>query len=228
VNTVAIIPALNEEDAIGGVVAGVLPAVDRVIVIDNGSTDATGACALAAGAEVIHQRERGYGAACLAGIEAAPSYDAYVFLDGDGSDIGERAAELIRRLEDADLVLGTRFGKIEPGAMLWHQRAGNLFMSWLIRQLSGQAVHDLPSFKAVRGDALRGLNLRERRHGWTAELIMRAACQGLRIVEVETGYRRRIGQSKVSGSVKGTLLAAYRLNAAIVRVWREERGRRRQ
>jgi hypothetical protein len=105
---------------------------------------------------------------------------------------------------------------------------GNLYMSWLIRWLSSAPVHDLASFKAIRGDVLRSLDLRDRRHGWTAELITRCACRGLRIAEVETGYRVRVGQSKVSGSLKGSLLAAYRLNAAILRVWREERRARRR
>jgi hypothetical protein len=177
----------------------------------------------AAGASVVRQTERGYGAAMLAGVAAAPDADAYVFLDGDGSDEAERAWALIGRLRDADLVLGVRAGTVEQGSMFWHQRVGNVFMSWLIRRLSGRAIHDLPSFKAVRGDVLRSLALQERRHGWTAELITRAACRGLRVAEVETGYRRRVGVSKVSGSIKGSALAAYRLNAAIVRVWWEER-----
>jgi glycosyltransferase involved in cell wall biosynthesis len=225
---VAIIPALNEEAAIGQVV-GALPAgIDRIIVVDNGSSDATAAVALAAGARVVSQPERGYGAAFLAGIAAEPDADIYMFLDGDGSDPAERALELIEILkrDEADLVLGVRAGKVEPGAMFWHQRLGNLFMAWLVRRLSGQAVRDLPSFKAIRGDTLRAFGLRERRHGWTAELIATAACRGLRIKEVQTGYRRRTGASKVSGSLKGTALAAYRMNAAILRVWWSTRRNR--
>lgn len=221
--TVAIIPALNEEAAIGAVIRGLGCAVDRVIVVDNGSTDSTRDVALAAGADVVRQTERGYGAAMLAGVGAAPDADVYVFLDGDGSDPGERAGDLIARLDQADVVLGVRSGDVEAGSMFLHQRLGNLFMSWLIRRLTGQAIHDLPSFKVIRGDALRSLDLRDRRHGWTAELITRAACRGLLIAEVETGYRRRTGVSKVSGSLKGSALAAYRMNAAILRVWLEER-----
>ncbi|MGE0059813.1 MAG: glycosyltransferase family 2 protein [Dehalococcoidia bacterium] len=225
--TVAIVPALNEEAAIGEVVRSLTGSVDRVIVVDNGSTDGTPSVAEAAGADVVRQSERGYGAAMLAGVAAAPDADVYVFLDGDGSDEGERAAELIARLQQADLVLGVRAGDVEAGSMFWHQRAGNIFMSWLIRRLSGEAIHDLPSFKAIRGDVLRSLELQERRHGWTAELITRAACRDLRIVEVQTGYRRRVGVSKVSGSFKGSALAASRMNAAIVRVWWEELRSRR-
>lgn len=224
---VAIIPALNEEAAIGKVVRQVKDHVDRVIVVDNGSSDGTSAAAIEAGAEAILQHERGYGAACMAGVAAAPDAAIYIFLDGDGSDCAELARDLISRLDGADLVLGVRSGEVEAGSMFWHQRLGNLLMSWTIRRLSGNAVHDLPSFKVIRGDVLRSLGLRERKHGWTAELISRAAFRGLRIVEVETGYRRRIGVSKVSGSVKGSVLAAYRLNAAIARTWFEERRSKR-
>jgi hypothetical protein len=171
----------------------------------------------------VSQPELGYGAACLAGVAAAPNADVYVFLDGDGSDPIELAGDLIGLLQDADLVLAARLGNVEARSMLWHQRVGNVFMSWLIRRLSGEPIHDLPSLKLIRGDVLRSLDLRERTHGWTAELITHAACQHLRIIEVEAGYRRRVGRSKVSGSVRGSLLAAFRLNRAILRVWWEER-----
>jgi glycosyltransferase involved in cell wall biosynthesis len=219
--TVAIIPALNEEAAIGDVVRACPPVIGRILVVDNGSTDGTRAAALAAGAEVVSHPERGYGAACLAGVAAAPDADVYVFLDGDGSDPIELAGDLIGLLQDADLVLAARLGNVEAGSMLWHQRVGNVFMSWLIRRLSGEPIHDLPSFKLIRGDVLRSLDLRERTHGWTAELISRAACRHLRTIEVKAGYRRRVGRSKVSGSLRGSLLAAFRLNSAIARVWGE-------
>jgi glycosyltransferase involved in cell wall biosynthesis len=222
---VAIIPALNEEGAIGGVVAGALEHVDRVIVVDNGSTDATAKVASQAGAQVVAQPERGYGAACMAGVGATPEASTYVFLDGDGADPpGSIAAALgAMRAAGAGLVLGTRRGQVESGSLLWHQRLGNKLMSRLISLLTRRRITDLPSFKVIGAGLLRSLNLRERKHGWTAELITACACRDVRIIEIETGYRRRIGESKVSGSVKGSMLAAYRLNAAILRVWWQSR-----
>jgi hypothetical protein len=186
--------------------------------------------AAAAGATVVRQPQRGYGAACLAGVNAMPHAEAFVFLDGDGSDPPERITELMGPIEagTADLVLGVRTGDIEPGSMLWHQRTGNTFMSWLISHLSGERIHDLPSFKAIRRDALNALALEDTRHGWTAELIAKSAFRGLRIIEVPTGYRRRRGKSKVSGSVRGTAEAALRMNIAILRAWRESRRARRR
>jgi hypothetical protein len=118
-----------------------------------------------------------------------------------------------------DLVLGLRRGAVERGSMYWHQRPGNVFMSWVIRRLTGASVHDLASFKAIRGSVLRDLEIKDRRQGWTAELIIACAVRRLGISEVSTDYRRRTGKSKVSGSASGSLKAAYRLNAAILRVW---------
>jgi len=227
-NAVAIIPALNEELAIGSVVRGLPASISHIIVVDNGSTDLTAVEAREAGATVVLEPERGYGAACLAGIAAAPDADLYLFLDGDGSDPPEEAQNLLQALSvsGADLVLGLRRGRVEPGAMFWHQRLGNIWLSWLIRRLSGQPVHDLSSFKGIRGPVLRSLGLVERRHGWTAELITRCACRRLAIGSIPTGYRRRLGRSKVSGSLVASLLAGYRLNAAIIRVWLSERRSR--
>jgi glycosyltransferase involved in cell wall biosynthesis len=219
---VVIIPALNEEQAIASVVNAARPAnVQAIVVVDNGSTDRTAAVAAAAGATVVWQPERGYGAACMAGVAAMPEAEAFVFLDGDGSDPPERIGDVLASIEagTADLVLGSRRGDVEPGSMLWHQQLGNAVMSGLISRLSGVPIVDLPSFKAIRADALYRLALKERRHGWTAELIAKAACLGLRIAEVPTGYRRRTGRSKVSGSLRGATQAALSMNAAIVRVW---------
>jgi glycosyltransferase involved in cell wall biosynthesis len=218
---VAVIPALNEEAAIGLVVRAIPPVVTRTVVVDNGSRDRTASVADAGGALVVYETQRGYGAACMAGFRAEPDADVYVFLDGDGSDPPERVPDLLDRLIDseADLVLGARRGAVEPGSMYWHQRLGNVFMSWLIRRLTGAPVHDLASFKLVRGSVLRDLEIKDRQQGWTAELITACAVRRLRISEVSTGYRRRIGKSKVSGSTSGSLKAAYRLNAAILRVW---------
>ena len=222
-----IIPALNEEEAIGRVVSGIPAGVaGRIIVVDNGSVDRTGAAARAAGAEVVDQRERGYGAALMAGVAAAPEADVYVFMDGDASDVVDQLQEMVELVRSgrARLVLGVRSGVVEPGSLLWHQKLGNRLVTWMIARISGRRLRDLPSLKVIDGDTYRALGMRERTHGWTAELISKAAMRGMAIAEVETGYRRRVGRSKVSGSFRGSLLAAYRIIAAVVRVWRAERS----
>lgn len=221
----AIIPALNEERAIARVVAGIpRDIVDTIIVVDNGSMDRTGEVARAAGAIVVEQHERGYGAALIAGVAAAPLADAYVFMDGDASDVTDHLGEMLRmvRSGEAQLVLGVREGAVEPGSLLWHQRLGNRLVTWMISRISRRRLRDLPSLKVIDGDTYRSLDMRERTHGWTAELISKAAIRGVSIAEVPTGYRRRIGVSKVSGSLRGSLLAGYRIVAAVIRVWRAE------
>ena len=220
-----IIPALNEERAIAHVV-GDIPrdVVDMIVVVDNGSTDRTAEVARAAGAMVVEQPERGYGAALIAGVEAVPLADAYIFVDGDASDVTDHLDEMLRmvRSGDAQLVLGVREGAVEPGSLLWHQRFGNRLVTWMISRISRRKLRDLPSLKVIDGETYRSLGMRERTHGWTAELISKAAVRGVSIAEVETGYRRRIGESKVSGSFRGSLLAGYRIIAAVIRVWRTE------
>ncbi|MEO8458134.1 MAG: glycosyltransferase family 2 protein, partial [Chloroflexota bacterium] len=221
-----IIPALNEEAAIGCVVAEIPRAlVSEIVVVDNGSTDATAKVAGEAGARVARATERGYGAACMAGVAAEADADIYVFLDGDGSDV---ASELPRLLApvlsgQAMLALGVRAGRVEAGSMPLHQRIGNrLLVGWLAL-LSGRSVRDLPSFKVMTAEALRSLDLQETTHGWTAELISKAALRRLQIAELETGYRRRLGESKVSGTVRGSLLAGWRIFSTITRCWAKER-----
>ena len=221
----AIIPALNEEGAIAQVVAGIpRDLVDTIVVVDNGSSDRTAELARAAGAMVVTQPERGYGAALIAGVAAVPLVDAYVFMDGDASDVMDHLAAMLRMVDcgQAQLVLGVRSGAVEPGSLLWHQQLGNRLVTWMISRISGRKLRDLPSLKVIDGATYRSLDMRERTHGWTAELISKAAMRGVVIAEVETGYRRRIGESKVSGSLRGSLLAGYRIIAAVIHVWRTE------
>ncbi len=227
-SVVVIIPALNEEAAMGRVVAGIpCGVIDEIVVVDNGSTDGTAVNARAAGARVVFQPERGYGAAMMAGVDAAPDAHIYVFMDGDDADTPDRLDEIDALIHAgrAQLVLGVRTGDVERGALMWHQRLGNRLVVALISRISGRRLRDLPSLKAIDAATLRSLRLRERTHGWTAELIAKAAMRRVAITELDAGYRRRIGVSKVSGSVQGSALAAYRIIGAVARVWRTE-GRR--
>ena len=212
-----IIPALNEEGAVAHVIAGVpRDLVHQIIVVDNGSTDRTGEVAQAAGALVVREERRGYGYACAAGVAAAgDEFDVLVFMDGDGSDDAGQMQSLIGYIEsdEADLVLGSRvLGPAARGALLPHQRLGNGLTSALVRLLYGQRITDLPPFKAIRRPVLVGLGMREMTYGWTVEMIVKCARRGHRIVEAPVATRPRIaGQSKVSGTIKGTVLAAYYL-----------------
>lgn len=211
----AIIPALDEAGAIADVVADTLPRVDWVIVADNGSSDETAVRAAAAGADVISEPRRGYGYACAAGSAAALAHgaDVLVYLDGDYSSL---PAELPRLLapfaaDQADLVLGSRtLGHIAGGAMLPHQRFGNQLASRLMAALYGVPVTDLGPYRAIRAPLLAALDMREMTFGWPTEMMVKAAKQGARLVEVPVSWHpRRAGQSKVSGSLRGSVLAAW-------------------
>jgi len=214
-----VIPALNEEAAVGDVVTGVRAALDQrlyqLVVADNGSTDRTAQVACAAGATVVFEPERGYGAACLAALALVrPEVDIVLFVDSDGSDVVADASKIIASLVDgsADLVIGSRVaGIIEPGAMTPPQRFGNWLAPLLVRLIWGVRYSDLGPFRAIRRDALERLAMQDRDFGWTIEMQVRAAKQGLRINEVPTGYRRRIGISKISGTIRGVLLAGTKI-----------------
>lgn len=214
---VVIIPALNEEESIGRVIAEVPPGLVRaVIVVDNCSTDRTEEVARLAGARVVREERRGYGYACAAGVAAAgDECDVLVFMDGDGSDDAGQVQALIEPIEtgEADLVLGSRvLGPATRGALLPHQRLGNALATALVRLLYLQRVTDLPPFKAIRRSVLAQLGMREMTYGWTVEMIVKCARRRHRIAEVPVLARPRMGgRSKVSGTVRGTVLAAYYL-----------------
>ncbi|HGY90990.1 MAG TPA: glycosyltransferase family 2 protein [Planctomycetes bacterium] len=206
-----VIPALNEEDSLPLVLAAIpSEIVDEVIVVDNGSTDKTAEVARLGGARVVREDERGYGAACLAGLAAIERTDVVVFLDGDFADDPGELGRVVAPILDgeADMVIGSRvLGAREPGALLPHARFGNWLAVSLIRLFWGQRFTDLGPFRAVRSSSLEGLNMRDRSFGWTVEMQIEAARQGLRCREVPVSYRRRVGVSKISGTVRGTVMA---------------------
>lgn len=217
-NIVAIIPALNEEIAIPHVIRSVpRTVISRVIVVDNGSTDNTATAARNAGAEVVVEHKRGYGNACRAGVQAAVDADVLVFLDGDGSFDPAETEQLIAPITAgaADLVLGSReLGGVPASALLPHQRLGNRLVAWLVRRLYGIAVTDIGPFRAIRRTTLDLLAMSEPTYGWPIEMVVKAVRQRARIVEVPVSYRQRLGgESKVSGTLRGTLLAGYRMIA---------------
>ena len=188
--------------------------VDEVIVVDNGSTDGTGGAAQAAGAHVVSEPRRGYGQACAAGVNAA-SGELLVFMDGDGSFVPAELPSLVGPIRDgaADLVLGTRMaGGMTPGAMPPHQLFGNKLVARLLQTIYGLPLTDLGPFRAIRRDRLLALTMRELTYGWPVEMMVKAARQKLRIIEVPVSYRpRSAGHSKVGGTLAGTLLATYRI-----------------
>jgi glycosyltransferase involved in cell wall biosynthesis len=223
-----IIPALDEEGAIGATVARLDRAwVHEVIVVDNGSRDRTAERATAAGARVIAEPRRGYGSACLAGVRAAGPTDVLVFLDGDGSDVPEDLPRVLRPISEgeADLVLGSRtLGEREPGSMSSHQLWGNRVVLGLLRLLTGVHLTDFGPFRAVRSEAMTRLDMRHPTYGWPVEMVVKAVRRGLRIAEVPVRTRRRIGRSKVAGTLRGSVLAGYHLIATVLR-YAYERGR---
>lgn len=222
-----VIPALNEAGTIGDLVRATWQQpVDEVIVVDNGSTDETATCARDAGAEVVVKLRQGYGYACAAGATAATHADIVVFLDGDYSSLPDELPRLIAPIQagTADLVLGSRtLGHIAPGAMPAHQRFGNWLASRLMRTLYGVHVTDLGPYRAIRQGLLEDLDMQEMTFGWPTEMMVKAANAGARIVEVPVSYHpRRAGRSKVSGTLRGSVLAAYYILGVTLRyaAWR--------
>ena len=216
-----IVPALNEAATVGQVVQSALDnGVGEVIVVDNCSTDGTSGAAAAAGAKVITQSLAGYGEACLVGSEAA-SGSILVYLDGDGSFDASEIWRLVAPIaqDDADLVLGSReLGEITPGAMPFHQRFGNWLAASLLGALYPVRVTDLGPFRAIERDRLMALEMSEMSFGWPVEMMVKAARRGYRVIEVPVSYGPRLGgQSKVSGTIKGSFLAGYWIIATILR-----------
>ena len=212
-----IIPALNEQDALPLVLRDIpRPPVRRVIVADNGSTDRTAEVARKNGAEVVHEPERGYGAACLKALAhlAADPPDIVVFLDGDYSDHPDELLSLIDpiRAGDADMVIGSRTrGRQERGALSPQQRAGNAVACAALRLMYRVRYTDLGPFRAIRWGALQALGMQDRNYGWTVEMQIKAARGGVAYREVPVSYRQRIGVSKVSGTVRGSVSAGAKI-----------------
>jgi glycosyltransferase involved in cell wall biosynthesis len=217
-----VIPTFNEAESIGAVVAE-LPrdSIDCIIVADGGSTDGTPECARNAGAEVVAVG-RGYGLACLTGARAAESANIIVFMDGDGADDPAAIAALVApiRSGDYDFVIASRArGEREPGSMAWHQIFVGHIAGLLTKLLYGVRYTDMCAFRAIRRDTLLALNMREMTYGWNLEMQMRVARAGLRILELPVDYRRRIGgQSKVAGSLRGSINAGMKIVSTFARV----------
>lgn len=216
-----VMPARNEEAAVGLVLDEIPRAlVERVVVVDNGSTDRTAEVARAHGAVVVSEPTPGYGRACLAGIAMAGDADVIVVLDADHSDYPEDLPRLLAPIElgEADLVIGSRVlgGGAQPGSLPWNQRFGNRLACQLMALLYGVRFTDMGPFRAIRRDALARLDMRDPTYGWNVEMQAKAVIAGLRTREVPVRYRRRIGTSKISGTVKGTIRAGTRIISTLL------------
>ncbi len=219
---VVIIPALNEEESLPKVLKDIPEFVDEIIVVDNGSTDSTITVADKNGATVLTEVEKGYGAACLRAIDYIKNknYDILVFLDGDYSDYPEEMELLVNPIikENYDVVIGSRIlGKREKGAMLPQALFGNWLASFLIKLFWGYKFTDLGPFRAIKYSSFLKLNMQDRNYGWTVELQIKAAKQKMKCMEVPVSYRKRIGKSKVTGTLKGTAKASFKILYLIFR-----------
>lgn len=215
--TAVIIPALNEEESIGLVIASIPDQFKQlVIVADNGSSDRTIEMAMAHGAQVAVALKRGYGSACLAGIAFAKQFEPeiYIFIDGDYSDYPEDMSNIVEALinKNLDLVIGSRaLGQAENGSLLPQARFGNWLATQLIYLRYGFRYSDLGPFRAIQASALARLQMSDQNFGWTVEMQIKALRQGLNIGEVSVRYRKRIGHSKITGTVRGTIKAGFKI-----------------
>jgi glycosyltransferase involved in cell wall biosynthesis len=213
-----IIPAFNESQSIGKVIDDIPDLVSEIIVVDNASTDNTGTIAKEKGAIVLRENRKGYGYSCLKGInyikEKADKKDVIVFLDGDYSDYPGEIELLVSPIisSDVDLVIGSRvLGQRQKGSMLFQQIAGNWLATTLIKLFYNAHFTDLGPFRAITWDALELIDMKDKTFGWTVEMQVKAAKLNLKFIEIPVSYRKRIGVSKVSGTIKGTILAGYKI-----------------
>ena len=229
-----IIPAVNEAGSIG-LVIDEIPRQDvaEIVVVDNGSTDDTASVAKQAGARVVKEARPGYGSACLKGLSSlGDESEIVVILDGDHSDYPEDLPALLSPIEkgEADFVIGSRvLGQREQGSLQWNQRFGNALACNLIRWLYGFTFTDMGPFRAIRRECMDALQMSDTTFGWNAEMQAKAIIHGLVILEVPVRYRKRIGRSKISGTVKGTILAGWKIIGTILKYfpdYRRSRGRK--
>jgi glycosyltransferase involved in cell wall biosynthesis len=218
-----IIPTRNEAQSIERVLADLPPdLITEVIVVDSNSNDGTPEISVRMGARVVQEPRRGYGRACLTGLAAADSPDVVVFLDGDYSDRPSELPILLAPIIEgrADITIGSRLGERRiPGALPWHQAFGNHLAASMIRLFFRLQISDLGPFRAARAEVLRKLALEEATYGWAVEMILKGTIAGFRILEVPVSYYPRIGKSKISGTVKGTVGAAWFILSLIVRYY---------
>ena len=213
-----IIPAINEESSIGKVLRDIPGWVDDILVTDNGSTDNTSGVAKSGGARVFQESRRGYGMACLKAMENLADPDIVVFIDGDYSDYPEEMNALVEpiALNRADFVIGSRvLGKAEKGALAIQARFGNWLSCKLMKLFWDFSYTDLGPFRAIRYNNLVGLNMKDQNYGWTVEMQIKALKMNLRVTEVAVSYRKRIGVSKVTGTLRGVLGAGYKILSTI-------------
>ena len=215
-----LIPALNEEKAIARVIQDIPDWVDRVVVVDNGSSDDTSKVAAALNVDVTREPQRGYGAACLTGIARLQDMDMIVFLDGDYSDYPEEMVMLVDPIIEgkSDLVIGSRTsGQSQSGSLTLQQIAGNWLACRLMNLIWSTHYTDLGPFRAIRTSTLEKLEMKDRGYGWTIEMQIKSALHQIRVSEVPVSYRVRIGKSKISGTIKGTVLASLKIISVIMR-----------